>query len=142
MNREKIATIFIGLLIGALLAGGYFVGSKFLLNSNQSPANFRKSQVPLKPNPGQIEKLIIYLPDDNISTSVAIVKVSGKTPTDSNIILFANADEKVASPDADNNFSADLDLEVGENEITMTAIDQTGKILDTVKRSVILEPSL
>ncbi|KKU91855.1 MAG: hypothetical protein UY21_C0009G0046 [Microgenomates group bacterium GW2011_GWA1_48_10] len=144
MDREKIITVIIGLIIGALLAGGYFLGPKLLPRpaEKQSPVseNTLSQNQTASPPALRAKDLTLSFPDDNSSTTNTTVTVSGKSPTPNPVIIYANADEKIATPDAEGNFAADIKLEDGENEITVSTFDQNDKIV-TIKRNVTLEVS-
>ncbi len=139
MDKEKIITIVIGLAVGIGVAGGYFAAIKFLPRfSGNTP---KLTYTPPSSTPTATEALTITSPDDNSSTSESPITVKGAAKPGTPIVLYAPADEKIASADASGNFSADIKLEDGQNEITVTTLSDTG-IAESVKRTIILEISL
>lgn len=145
MDREKIITIVLGLFVGIVLAASYFFGSKYLPFLNrQSKPTAAKTQKTLTPPPPQqqttVATLTIDSPDDNTSTTAKSIKLSGSFLPASTIILYANADEQIATADAQGKFNFNVAIEGGENEIALNSFDQNNK-LTTVKRNITMEVS-
>ena len=138
MNKEKIITIVVGLLVGILAAGGYFAAVKILPNLKKPP-----EKIIVQPTPTKLVKnetsLILDQPKDNSSVTDSPITISGKTLPGINLIIFGNAEEKIASADATGSFSAQLKLEDGENQISVTTLESKPA---TVKKTVTLEISL
>lgn len=138
MDKEKLITVAIGLAVGILAAGGYFAFTKYLPNL-QGPQDTSTFTPPASPQTIPEASLTTDL-DDYSSTTEADLQVSGKAKAGAKLVFFANADEKIASADATGNFATTLKLEEGENVISVTAFDNSGKVT-TLKRSVTLEIS-
>lgn len=140
MNKEKIITIVIGLGVGILAAAIYFFASSTLsakLQGEKKTTFTPSTSIP--PVGGQASnQLTVDKPEDHSSTTISPVTVTGSTVAGAKIILFGNADEKIASADAQGKFSVDIKLEDGENEISVTALDSLENVL-VVKRNVTLE---
>lgn len=136
VDKEKILTIGIGLAVGISAAATYFIVIHFLPGRSTNQATFSPQTAP------KSKQLAISLtgPDDHIATTAATITFSGQTQTEAKLIFFANADEKVASADAQGNFSADINLEQGKNIISLTALDKFGNTM-VVKRDITQEIS-
>jgi hypothetical protein len=141
MNKEQIITVLIGLVVGALLVAGYFAAKNFLPALKPKPPTIIVTQ----PSPrqseataGQTLPLTLINLIDKSSTKSADLVISGQTATGAAIFVFGNTDEKIASADAQGNFSGNLKLEDGENEITVTAF-LDGKNSLTIRKNVTLE---
>ncbi|MCL4389809.1 MAG: hypothetical protein M1484_03560 [Patescibacteria group bacterium] len=134
MDKEKIITVVIGLAVGVTAAGGYFLATKYLpdLASKQKIINVTPAQQVL-PAASPSAALTVTNPDDYSSTTNDSVTVAGQTAPGAKVIIFANIDDRVASADAQGNFSADIKLEEGENIISVTTNNTT------VNRDVTLE---
>lgn len=142
MDKEKLITIAIGLSVGIALAAIFFGANKILpiINQRRQPSTFSPDKS-ASPSTLAAGNLTLDNPTDNSSTTNNTVTVSGKVnQPGQKIIIFANTDEKIASADAQGNFTADIKLEEGENAISATIIDQYGNPT-TIKRSVTLEIS-
>lgn len=139
MDKEKIITIVLGLTVGALAAGGYFAAAKILPNLKKTPEKIIVQPSPV-PAPTKNEtSLVLDQPKDNSSVTDSPITISGKTAPGINLIIFGNAEEKIASADATGSFSAQLKLEDGENQISVTTLESKPV---TIKKTVTLEISL
>lgn len=141
MDREKIITIGIGLAVGIGLAASYFAAVKFLPQLSKKPADIIVPST--SPNPNQTAgattfDLTISQPDDYSSVTESSLIIAGKTLPQLALVIFANAEEKIATSDAAGNFSTSIKLEEGENEISVTAFDEKNNPV-TLKRHVTLE---
>lgn len=132
MDKEKLITIVIGLIVGVAIAGLYFAAVKFLPNLSKTPPAITFNPPP--PTPA-IKSLTVNQPADETTTKDSPITVSGQALAGSKIVIFGAAEEKIASADTTGNFATTLKLEDGENEITITSLPET------IKRNVILEIS-
>lgn len=140
MDKEKILTVFLGLLVGGLLAGGYFASGKLLplLNGKkQETITIRQNQktAPVA-NPALLS---LQAPEDFLSTTETTIAVSGKSVPGAKLVIFSNSDQKIATIAANGAFAIDIKLESGDNEITVTAFDPDSSLETTIKRSVVRE---
>lgn len=138
MNKEKIITIVVGLAVGILAAGGYFAAVKILPNLKKPEEKIIVQPAPITPIKKETS-LALDQPKDNSSVTDSPVTISGKTAPGINLIIFGNAEEKIASADAAGSFSAQLKLEDGENQISVTTLESEPV---TVKKTVTLEINL
>ncbi len=140
MDKEKLITIAIGLAVGIIAATGYFAATKIL------PQLGKKNPVEIvvpKPSPtaqNNAVKLDLDLPVDNSSTKINVATVSGTTNPGATMILFGNADQKIATAAADGKFGDSIKLEEGLNVITVTAI-VASQTTNVITRNVTLEIS-
>lgn len=140
MDKEKVITIALGLLVGILLAGLYFAAAKFLPQFS-TPKPTVVFNGPNTPPPTSINSsLTISQPADKSTSKDSPITVSGQAPAGAKIIIFAPAEEKIASADATGNFTTTIKLEEGENAISFSLLAATGK-METILRNVILEIS-
>ncbi len=140
MDKEKILTIFLGLLVGGLLAGGYFASGKLIpLINGKKQATITINSKPKTVSITNTSLLTISTPEDFSNTTAATIAVSGKTVAGAKLVVFTNTDEKIATAAASGDFSFNLKLEMGDNEITVTAFDPNSSLQTTIKRTVIKE---
>lgn len=137
MDREKIITIVIGLTVGILAAGTYFALAKFIPSRKKTTPNI-VAQPLLSRSQTAAASLTLDKPEDNLVASKSAVIISGKVNPQAKIIIFSNAEEKIASPEASGKFGTEIKLEEGENEISVTALIPN-RPPEVVKRKVILE---
>jgi hypothetical protein len=143
MDKEKVITIVVGLAVGILATGGYFAAIKILPGlkkpGEQMTLQPKVEDTP-KETPALPKDLDLSAPADHSATSEATIVVAGKAGPAATVIVFANADEKVATTDAEGNFSTIIKLEEGDNEISAAMF--SGQNPPTiVKRNVTLEIS-
>ena len=134
MDKEKIITVAIGLLVGIVIAGGYFAAVKFLPKLSQKPTPVAFASP--SPTPQKTVNLTLDSPADETTTKDSPINVSGTALPNTKIIIFSNAEEKIASAVATGKFSATIKLEDGENAISVS------DLTTTIKRTVVLEISL
>jgi len=140
VDKEKTITIIIGLTAGLVLAGVYFGATKIIPNLRKpvETAIIQPASPKAEDTKGaSITGVDISDPVDNSSITVSPVTVSGTTTPNATLLIFGNAEEKIASSDAKGNFSATLKLEEGENEISVTNLDPNNS--SVAKRHVTLE---
>lgn len=143
MLREKIVTIVIGLVVGALLAGLFFFGPRLVSKDQDTKSPVSLTPVPTKlgslsPEPSLQASLKIDSPEDNSSTTDSQIKISGTTSPNGKIIIFSNTDEKMATAGAEGKFESTVKLEEGENElIIVNPANPSAKIV----RNITLEIS-
>ncbi|MBI4099963.1 hypothetical protein HY440_03050 [Candidatus Microgenomates bacterium] len=140
MDKEKLITVAIGLGVGILAAALYFAAVKFLpnLSSNSPKVNFTAPAPSASP---EATSLKITSPDDNATVQISPVTITGQATPQTTLVIFANADEKVATADGEGKFSVDIKLEDGANEISISSLDNTA-VRETVNRTVTLEIKL
>lgn len=141
MLREKIVTIVIGLVVGAMLAGAYFFGPTLVAktktdSTKQTPTPIAK--ISITPTNAPKKTLTLTTPENNSSTTKEEIKVSGAGTPNAKIIVFSNADQKQITAGANGKFDTTIKLEEGENEVTVTDLTPT---IQTLTRNVTLEIS-
>lgn len=142
MDKEQIITVIIGLVVGALIVAGYFAAKNFLPALKPKPSTVIVTQPPIPQTPQNPQTLPLTLINltDKSSTKSSEIIISGQTATAAAVFFFSNIDEKIASANAQGNFSGSLKLEDGENEINITAF-LNGKSSQTIRKNVTLEIS-
>ncbi len=140
MDKEKLITIALGLFVGVALAGAYFAAARFLPQL-QTPAP-KVVFNPPKSNPSpRATTLTVTQPTDEATTKESPLAVSGQAAPAAQVVIFAPADEKIASADAAGKFATTIKLEEGTNPIGFSVISAAGQ-LETITRNVILEIGL
>lgn len=138
MDKEKFITIGIGLLVGICAAIIYFLAVRYLPAKFQGEKKTTFTPSTSLQSPVSSNQFTIDKPDDRIATTSSQVTFSGTANPGSRLVFLANNDEKIASVGALGKFSVDIKLEDGENEISVTAIDEN-KNMVVIKRNITLE---
>lgn len=127
MRKEVTLAITIGFIIGLALtyilyksqlgrsAGGEILTP--LANNNE---------ILTETSPTPVKSLTIISPIDQSISSEGKTTIAGSNSPLSWITILGEKGEKVVQADEKGNFETDLLLISGENEITITAIDQNG----------------
>lgn len=128
MRTEKVVLSFIAILIGLLVAGVSF----YFYQSTKSTTAKVATPISLKlPSTTPEAKknafdVIISSPTDESLVAKKTVTISGKTTANATILLTTPVDNDIASASATGDFTDNLAIDDGENEIDVTAIDSKG----------------
>lgn len=123
MRREVIIAICAGLLIGVVIGFGIWRANKIL-----SPKQNNKQGTPAikeTAGAGSID-LLISQPEDKAVLGEDRVTIAGKTNPSSTVVILANTGEMIFTSGKDGNFSQEVKLESGANEITVVAYSEEG----------------
>lgn len=82
------------------------------------------------PSTPQTLSLIVTSPEDEAVADKEKIIVSGKTQAGANVIIATEKDEAVTTADAQGNFSAEIALVEGGNDIVITAIMDDGESVE------------
>ncbi len=141
MDKEKLLTIGIGLLVGVGVAVLYFTATKFIPQiTRKNPVAIIQPQTPSSPSIENQTPLSLNFPLDNSTVTDSISTVSGQTDPNANIIIFANTGEKIATAASDGKFNESIKLEEGLNIVSVTVL-YGNKNPVTIIRNVTLEIS-
>ena len=114
MQKEKIITIVIGLLIGVSAAGFFFFSSRL----KQKPRTAAVQIVSDSGSPSaKTTSFTLVSPQDGIITLDSQIKVSGTGQSEANVIVVSNSSEIKSKITDDGKFESNIKLEEGENRI-------------------------
>src|SRR3989344_8147527 len=115
---NRFIVLLAGILVGVAAIGGYLLVNDRFLNKKDEPA----PQYKVTP----VNELILSLanPKDGETVSTGTVKISGSTciPT---IVIINGGEEDVIVEATNGTLSTDYKLGLGENQVTITAYDQS-----------------
>lgn len=146
MDKEKLITIGIGLLVGIGAASLYFAATKVIPQiGKKNPVEIiQPKSLPSTPRPSvnsaNKAQLSLNLPTGNSTVAEATSTVSGQTSPNATVVIFSNAYEKIATAGADGKFNDNVKLEEGLNVISITAFDGKNDP-NTIIRNATLEIS-
>lgn len=134
MKKEKTILSFIAVLIGLLVAGIAF----YFYQTTKTISDTKTNTVSIKPSPiPTINESAMYLnidtPQDEAVVDKKILTISGKTIKDATIVVLTNSSDDVINTASNGNFSTTVNLEDGENQISITAISPTGEEETVIK---------
>jgi len=143
MKKEILIAIIIGFILGLVITFGIWTANKSLQENTQTQTTeVNESQPIVETSPteeGQIS-LIISSPENNTIVNQAKVEISGQTVAQATVIILFEEGEEVFQADEKGEFSQEINLVGGANEIKITAFDaegnETNKTLNLVYSSV------
>lgn len=135
MKKEVLFAIFLGLIVGALLVGGIWTASQALHSSAGSLISAGSSSPSPSPldRDGQSVPLVIFSPKDLLLSKESKLIVEGKTYPATHVIFQTETDTLYLKSDGQGTFSQEITLSPGSNDLTVTALTDTG---DTTSRTV------
>lgn len=125
MKKEVLIAIIIGFSIGLIIAFGLWTANKSLKKITPPKENSASQETPISPTP-LLSSLQINSPDKDFLSNQEKITVSGKTFADATIVIVYTEGEKIITADQDGQFSAEITLVGGVNEIKITAFYQDG----------------
>jgi len=131
MKKEVLLAIIIGFALGLVITFGVWKANKALKEAapkQQLPAKQAQEEEKVSsptPAPAQLS-LAITSPEDNSIINKEKVNISGKTSSEATIVITYEEGEKIIETDENGNFSAEITLVGGANEVTVSAYDEEG----------------
>lgn len=129
MKKEFIIAISAGLLIGGILVGGILTANQALQNNSNSlvSANATPSQPTAKDNEKGEIPLNLVAPQDLLLTKTGKTSIEGKTLANTHILIQSETDTFYLKSDDQGTFSQEVSLSSGSNDLTVTALTDTGE---------------
>lgn len=128
MKTEKIIISLMAMLIGLLVAGGAFY---FFQVTKTEPSFSEKKITPaptsISPTPTPSAFLSIDKPKDEEVVTKETITLSGKTLSNSTVIIFTNGIEEIVTSAPDGRFNTEITLEEGQNIIEIISISANGE---------------
>lgn len=120
---------FLILILGLLFIGGLY----YIIYSPTLPSQSKSSLLihgPITKEPVSL-KLDLISPDDDLLTFQEDLEISGKTSSNSQVIISSSFNDKITTSKADGSFSVDFSLNEGVNELKIIVFDQNGDSRET-----------
>jgi len=142
VKKEVVIAIIIGCLLGLVITFGIRSANQALLTAgNQTtptptPDNTTPVANNTTPAPAVKSLLTITSPDNNYLSNSEKIIITGKTDPNMNVLLVYEEGEKIIVSDNNGDFSGDITLIGGQNQINVSVFDnignQTNKIINIV----------
>ncbi len=113
----------------AFLAGLYYILN---IQHQKTETPFSIGPVTTKPRSLQLD---LEQPEDDSLVFSDSIPVSGKTSPTTTVLIYTDTNDIIIKSKPDGSFSTDLDLDEGENNITVVVFDSTGES-KSLKRNV------
>ncbi len=136
MRKEVLIAIFIGFLVGILIAYGVYTANRAVKQTETLANNSALSSSEPVPLPSSDFNLIIQEPENNLVFSEPEATISGQTEPEATVAIITEEQEELMLADQQGVFSTSISLISGINEVKIIAIGKTGekqeKILNLV----------
>jgi len=131
MKKEVLLAIIIGFGLGLVITFGVWKANKALKEVAQKqelpPSQVQEEEKITSPTPFPTQlSLVITSPEDNSIINKEKINISGKTSSEATVVITYEEGEKVIQTDENGNFSTEITLVGGANEITVSAYDEDG----------------
>ncbi len=130
MKKEIFIAILIGFVLGLVITFGIWTANKSLKESshNQPPVIEEEKNITPTPEATKEEKLPLSIisPENNSLLNQEKIEISGKTAPKATIAITWEEGEKIIEADEKGNFSLEISLVGGSNEINISAFDEEG----------------
>lgn len=138
MRKEIVIVIFIGILIGAIVAFGVYTAQSAINQKQTSTPS--DSQDPSSVIYQEKHSLSIQEPQNGSVTDQENITLTGSTSSNSIIAIIAPENEYLFVADENGNFSIDINLIGGSNELSVSSFDQQGN-KQTIELTVVYSTS-
>lgn len=128
MRKEVLIAIVLGFVLGLVITFGLWSANK-AMKSKEALTQTEETATPTlvpTPTPAQVFSLAILTPEDESVQNKEKVTVSGTTEPEAQVVVIGEKDEKIVTADSKGKFEAEIVLENGTNEITVSAANEAG----------------
>ena len=129
MRKEVLVAIIIGFGLGLVITFGIWTANKALKNTStdsvETPAPLEE-EIETTPIPIPTLELLVTSPENNIISEKATIEVVGQTVAKAIISIIYPDGEKLLETDEDGNFSTEISLVGGDNQIKISAFSNEG----------------
>jgi len=124
MKKEVVLAIITGFIIGLLITFGIYT-ARTSLEKNQSPDTTVSAQPTGNFQTSSPTGLTITKPQNHTLVDTDTVQLHGATFPNATITLITTLKNQIITANGDGDFTTDLELEGGLNQILITSYDQT-----------------
>lgn len=124
MKKEVLIAIIIGFGLGLVITFGIWTANKALKTSAPQEEATLAEEVERTPSPAF--SLVITSPEDNFLSDEETIEVNGTTAPKAIVVVLYQEGEKILEADEKGNFSTEINLSGGVNEIKVSAYNQEG----------------
>ena len=133
MKKEVFLAVAIGFGLGLVITFGIWTANKSLKDAQQAqpsptpePTSTPITSVSPTPSSPITLTLTVTSPEDESLVNKDTVTVTGKTAAGSSVAIVSETGEQIVTADESGNFTADVELEGGYNNLTITAFNSAG----------------
>lgn len=126
MKKELLFVIGIGIIIGSIVVFGVYIAQNAIKQQNQEKIE-KSSEEQTTLYEEKPHTLTITEPLDEIIVDSETIQVSGKTTPEAIIAIIAEENELLLTADKQGDFTTDVTLVGGANQITVSAFNNEGQ---------------
>lgn len=129
MKKEILIAIIIGFILGLVITFGIWTANKSLQESSQTQTTGTNESQPIVTETSTAEgqiSLVISSPENNALVNQEKVEIVGQTAVQATVIILYEEGEEVFQADEKGEFTQEITLVGGANEIKITAFDEQG----------------
>ncbi len=123
MKKEVLIAIIIGFGLGLIITFGIWTANKALQET--APQEEQTTEA-VTPTPVPAFALNLVSPEEDSISATEEIEVKGSTAAGAIIVILYQEGEKILEADKNGQFSTEITLTGGANEITITAYDSEG----------------
>ena len=122
MRKEVLLAIIFGVILGGIILYGINLANKSVSEISATPTPAIGNQISPTPDTAN-QTLQILSPSDNSVLFDAATTIKGIAKPGSHIAISTESDDFLTDTDSSGNFSTDIKLISGENNIKVVAVD-------------------
>lgn len=127
MKKEILIAIVIGFALGLVITFGIWTANKSLKTATQkNKVAVAKPTITPSPTPSEKISLSIVSPQNNSISDKEKVEIVGQTSPSAVVAILYREGEKIVEADENGDFTTEITLVGGANEIQITAYDKDG----------------
>ncbi|MBI4029180.1 MAG: hypothetical protein HY376_02340 [Candidatus Blackburnbacteria bacterium] len=128
MRKEVLFAIFLGSLVGLAIAFGLMRANKALVPAKQTEASQSPTQNPSSQTEEKVAAgtLLVVKPQNNAVVSTNKINVEGSSAPNSTVVVATNDSEAILQTGKNGEFTGNVELSGGPNEIKVTSFDMSG----------------
>lgn len=131
MRKEIFIVILVGVLIGAVITFGIY-RAQIALNQEEIQDNTVQAPTPSPSQQTSAHALTILSPANESVVDQDSVSITGKTSPDSVLAVIAPESEYLLTADSEGDFTVEVGLVGGANEINISSFDDQGNKAEQV----------
>ncbi len=139
MKKEILIAIIIGFVLGLVITFGIWTANKSLKEGTSTQSSqITENETNITPSPQAEEKLplTIIFPENNALVNQEKLEIVGKTSPKAMVAIVYEEGEKIIEADEKGDFTMEITLVGGGNEINISAFDsqnnEASKVLNIV----------
>lgn len=126
MKKEILIAVVLGLIFGGIIVFGFYQSQRKI--SSDSPLNIKRFEPEATESATTaLARLVINAPYDGEIFGSDIATVSGTTSPGSYILVVSEVDDQITQADDLGYFNLELELQAGQNDLTVYNYDESGQ---------------